>query len=115
MGDAAGLADPITAEGIYYALESGNLCAQAISENLSRPQQACQSFQANLENGILRESRIAQTFARLLYFYPRMRKLAFKWKGMSLVEAITDVIEGKVTYTELVARHPTIYRLCELL
>jgi len=34
-GDAAGLADPITGEGIRYALESGVLAADAVLESLS--------------------------------------------------------------------------------
>jgi len=32
LGDAAGFADPITCEGIYYALRSGDLLAEAIIE-----------------------------------------------------------------------------------
>ncbi len=32
MGDAAGFADPITCEGIYYALRSGDLLAEALIE-----------------------------------------------------------------------------------
>jgi flavin-dependent dehydrogenase len=35
LGDAAGFADPITCEGIYYALRSGELLAHALT--LSRP------------------------------------------------------------------------------
>src|SRR4030095_4416913 len=31
VGDAAGLADPITGEGIFYALRSGALAAEAIA------------------------------------------------------------------------------------
>ncbi len=33
VGDAAGLVDPITGEGIYYALRSGDLAARAILEH----------------------------------------------------------------------------------
>jgi geranylgeranyl diphosphate/geranylgeranyl-bacteriochlorophyllide a reductase len=33
VGDAAGLVMPVTYEGIYYAMKSGQLAAQAISEN----------------------------------------------------------------------------------
>src|SRR5262245_12372332 len=32
VGDAAGFADPITCEGIYYALRSGDLLAEALAE-----------------------------------------------------------------------------------
>ncbi len=33
VGDAAGFADPITCEGIYYALRSGELLAEALAEH----------------------------------------------------------------------------------
>ena len=30
IGDSAGLVDPITGEGLYYALRSAELCAEAL-------------------------------------------------------------------------------------
>jgi len=33
LGDAAGFADPITCEGIYYALRSGELLARALTQS----------------------------------------------------------------------------------
>ena len=36
VGDAAGFADPITCEGIYYALRSGDLLAEAIIRRSGR-------------------------------------------------------------------------------
>lgn len=42
VGDAAGFCDPITCEGIYYALRSGELLAEAISKKkLETYSQAC--------------------------------------------------------------------------
>jgi geranylgeranyl reductase family protein len=38
VGDAAGLVDPITGEGIYYALRSGDLAAQSILSNPTNPE-----------------------------------------------------------------------------
>ena len=36
LGDAAGLVDPITREGIYFALRSGLLAAQALGTRVTR-------------------------------------------------------------------------------
>ena len=36
VGDAAGFADPITGEGIYYAFKSADLLAESLIESLSR-------------------------------------------------------------------------------
>jgi flavin-dependent dehydrogenase len=42
LGDAAGFADPITAEGIYYALRSGQLLAEALkTEDADSYAEAC--------------------------------------------------------------------------
>lgn len=37
LGDAASFVDPLTGEGIYYALKSGELAAEAVSAGLGRP------------------------------------------------------------------------------
>ena len=41
MGDAAGFADPITCEGIYYALRSGDLLAEALIEGRAASYSDC--------------------------------------------------------------------------
>ena len=35
VGDAGGFVNPITGEGIYYAIHSGSLAAEVIAESLS--------------------------------------------------------------------------------
>lgn len=53
VGDAAGFCDPITCEGIYFALRSGELLAEAISERgLETYPQACtDDFMADFIHG----------------------------------------------------------------
>jgi geranylgeranyl reductase family protein len=38
VGDAAQVTEPVTGEGVYFALKSGQLAAQAIAEGLQNPQ-----------------------------------------------------------------------------
>jgi len=49
VGDAAGFADPITCEGIYYALRSGDLLAEALIEGCaaSYPDRCQEDFAAD--------------------------------------------------------------------
>ena len=60
VGDAAGLVDPITGEGLYYALRSGDLAAQAIIGDAlgSYPKQLHQDISDDLEFA----SRLADHF-----------------------------------------------------
>src|SRR4029077_12314707 len=50
-GDAAACVDPITGEGLYYALRSGDLLAQALAEGQPRPypERLRCAFSADLE------------------------------------------------------------------
>lgn len=60
-GDAAACVDPITGEGLYYALKSGDLLAQALVEGqtLAYPERLRAAFSADLE--------FAARFARKLF------------------------------------------------
>jgi flavin-dependent dehydrogenase len=61
VGDSAGLVDPITGEGLYYALRSADLCAQAVL--VGRPEE----YQTRLEKEILPELRLAARVSQRFY------------------------------------------------
>ena len=50
-GDAAACVDPLTGEGLYYALRSGDLLAQALMEGQPQayPERLRSAFSADLE------------------------------------------------------------------
>jgi len=97
VGDAAGLADPVTAEGISLAAQSGGLAADAIIASQLDPPRARAAYRAALRP-MLAELRVARILARLLYEHPRARRWMFRRVGQRLVEAITDVFMGARTY-----------------
>lgn len=68
IGDAAGLVDPITGEGIFYALHSGKLAAQAI-------------FEANKK----KDTNANKIFLKLLK--PDLKEIAFAYKLQKLLFA----------------------------
>ncbi|HYL56911.1 MAG TPA: geranylgeranyl reductase family protein [Gemmatimonadales bacterium] len=99
-GDAAGLADPLTAEGISPAARSGRLAARAIHEGWetgSDPARVSETY-AMLLRPMLADLRVGRWLARLLYDHPRARAWIFRRMGQRLVEAITDVFLGVRTY-----------------
>lgn len=97
VGDAAGLADPITAEGISLAARSGWLAAEAITGAGPEPGRVRAAYAAGLRP-LLAELRLARVLARVLYDYPRVRTWMFRRVGQRFVEALTDVFMGARTY-----------------
>ncbi len=113
VGDAAGLADPLTGEGIGPALESGRLAAQALVQTALEPRRAAALYARRARRTLLRELRAGRRLARLVYRHPRLRALAFRLYGRALVEAMTDTVMGETSYVAL-ARSPRAYlRLLE--
>jgi len=100
VGDAAGLADPITAEGISYALWSGRLAAEAIAGHPTDPVKTAAAYQALLEENILGDLRAGRWLAKLVYHYPRLRHWAFRRQGQRLTQFATGVLMGDCSYRE---------------
>ncbi|MBM3739015.1 MAG: NAD(P)/FAD-dependent oxidoreductase [Acidobacteria bacterium] len=61
VGDAGGLVDPVTGEGIYYALRSGDLAAQAIAAG--RPE----SYRTRVEREFMHDLYLGSLMARRVY------------------------------------------------
>lgn len=102
VGDAAGFADPVTGEGISFALRSGQLAAQSLVDGNLNEVSVQQAYSHSLAESILPELRAGRWLARLLYKNPGLRSWAFTRQGQRLCEAVTDVMTGKRTYRDLV-------------
>jgi geranylgeranyl reductase family protein len=101
-GDAAGLVDPVTAEGISLALWSGRLAAQAILAHARDPQAAGAAYERALSREILGELRVARALAHLLYRRPRAARALFERAGAPLAQVMADVVAGQAGYRTLV-------------
>jgi flavin-dependent dehydrogenase len=110
-GDAAGLVDPITAEGITHALLSGRLAAAALTEGRLEAHRVGALYQALLEKHILGELRAARFLAGILYRHPRVRRAAFRWRGQRICDFVTRVIMGEGGYREALKQPASYFRL----
>jgi flavin-dependent dehydrogenase len=108
VGDAAGLVDPVTAEGISYAVQSGQLAAAAISDCQLDVAKVANCYQALLEKNILRDLRAGRFLANVLYNYPRLRNWAFKCNGQRLSDFVAGVVMGERSYMSAV-KEPLSY------
>jgi geranylgeranyl reductase family protein len=67
VGDAAGLVDPITGEGIYYAMRSGDLAAQVIVNDSHSPAEKAQAYRQLLASDFARDLEFGASFARSVF------------------------------------------------
>lgn len=98
-GDAAGLTDPMTGEGIYYALKSGRIAASVIMEFLEGITSHPYNYRHRLDNEIISELLAAFPLLRVFNAAPgiihhQMKIRTRLWRGFC------KVLHGKVTYLE---------------
>jgi geranylgeranyl reductase family protein len=110
VGDAAGLVDPITGEGLYYAIRSADLAARALlaevgglAEKLAHYRKLLHhDFAADLEFG----SRLARRFflGRFLCGSVTQRMVEFTRRSPRFSAIMQDLFSGKQPYLGLKRR-----------
>lgn len=98
IGDAAGFADPVTAEGISNAILSGVLVAEAIAESNVNVALAAQIYQQKLDEKLVPELQTGVTLAKIFYENKNLRNLLLKGFGQQLSETMTDIFMGERSY-----------------
>jgi geranylgeranyl reductase family protein len=103
VGDAAGLADPLTGEGIYNAIRSAQLAAPVIEDFLLQRKAGLADYQQAVDERIRSELRIARTLSRLFIRFPH---LAFRLLDHSegAWRAGCSLVLGEIDYARLTER-----------
>ncbi len=107
-GDSAGIADPVTAEGISNAIYSGLLAAEALIYNKLDKESVATYYNKIIFTKIFYENKYSNIIAKLVYRYPKVRFLLFRFYGQRLSEVITDIFIGKNKYSSLL-KSPSNY------
>ena len=98
IGDAAGFADPLTAEGISNAIYSGKLAAEAIAESNLNVVEAEKSYLEKLNQKLIPELELGVKLAALFYENKTLRNLLLKKFGQRAAEFMTDIFMGDRIY-----------------
>jgi len=103
LGDAAGLADPLTGEGIYYAILSAQLAAPVIEGSLVKSKAGLQDYQEIVERKIMSELRMARTLSK---FFVRFPHLAFRMlrRRDGVWRTGCGLMSGELNYTDIKRR-----------
>lgn len=99
VGDAAGLMDPFLGEGIYYAIWSGQLAADAVSDFLKEGKPLT-SYEASVRRKIHPELRAASRIAWIVYHFPRLVFRATARHPEWLI-AYGKIFQGRRSYQDL--------------
>ena len=97
LGDAAGLADPLTGEGIYNAIQSAQLAAPVIENSLLMGKVGLQDYQQIVEKKIMSELRIARTLSKKIFRFPRLAFGMFN-RSDEAWRAICNLMLGEIDY-----------------
>lgn len=101
VGDSTGLVDPVTGEGIYYALKSAGLAAIAIEMHLKHGQPLTHHYNRNIKMEIEPEILRADILARILYSFPAFSNRVLKNYGAKIGAKHMAVYLGAMTYRQL--------------
>jgi len=103
VGDAAHLTDPLMGEGIYYALRSGMLAAEAIIESKQKGISPSDLYQDTVRFHIFDNLKWALYFSRFVFRFTKLAYQALKHYP-ELGDLYLQVLEGKETYQGFVTR-----------
>jgi geranylgeranyl reductase family protein len=106
VGDAAGLVDPITGEGLYYAVRSGDLASQVVLNDIAPEKQAdtyrqliARDFGLDLTYGAGLAKRLF--CGAILFGAVPARMIDFMRRSPKFCEIMQDLFAGTQPYLEL--------------
>ena len=97
VGDAAGLIDPLTGEGIFAALWSGDAAARHITTFLGNGAQDLEGYDREVQSGLVPELRVSRQFHDIFHLWPGLF-LGVERRTSMLWTAIARVLRGELTY-----------------
>ncbi|MCL0028631.1 NAD(P)/FAD-dependent oxidoreductase [Dehalococcoidia bacterium] len=105
IGDAAGLVDPITDEGIYSAIWSGRAAASHIASYVGGEASDLSGYRDEVERDLVPELMVSQRFHDLFHMTPWL----YLWieRRSSLIWALARrLLRGDQTYVNVMLKHP---------
>ncbi len=100
VGDSTGMVDPITGEGIYYAVRGADIAAHSILQYFSN-NRPIEEYDTDLKRELLYDLTCARKLAFILYKIPSIAHRVLKAHGNRIGASHLDIITGRKTYGEL--------------
>jgi geranylgeranyl reductase family protein len=100
LGDAAGLTDPLTGEGIYNAIRSAQLAAPVIENSLAKDKVGLQDYQQIVEKKIMSELKIARALSKNFVRFPHLAFRMFS-RSNGAWRAVCNLMLGEIDYATI--------------
>lgn len=100
VGDAAGLIDPLSGDGLYYALLTGLIAAEVISSNLKGEGEGLSAYTARVRAETSEEFKTARRFARLFHRWPET-SYRFLQSHKWIAELYFEILRGREQYEHI--------------
>jgi flavin-dependent dehydrogenase len=110
VGDAAGLVDPLTGEGLYYAIRSADLATKIVLAGAHAPADQGHAYQSLLQHDFTDDLELAARLAKrlftgkFLYGNVPSRMIQFMRRSPTFCDLMQDLFAGTQNYLELKAR-----------
>jgi len=110
VGDAGGLVDPITGEGLYYAMRSGDLASEVVLNESQSPAERAQTYANLLRRDFMADLEFGATLAkrvflgRFLFNAVPSRMVDFIRRSPRFRVLIQDLLAGTQPYLGLKSR-----------
>ncbi len=110
VGDAAGLVDPITGEGLYYAIRSGDLASSVILADAHAPSELAQAYRAAIHRDFTEDLELASRLAKRIFLGRFLlgtvpeRMIQFMRRSPTFCDLLQDIFAGTQNYLDLKAR-----------
>ena len=110
VGDAAGLVDPVTGEGIYYALRSGDLAAQAVLSDHLEPAHRHTLYRSLLNGEFVEDLTFGAGLAKRFFIQQFLfssvpaRMIEFMRRSPEMMNIVQDLFAGTQGYLDLKKR-----------
>ena len=114
VGDAAGLLDPFTGEGIHSAIWSGRAAAKAVSEYIAGHSDDLEAYRTDVEEGLGLDLTVSRQYQDLFHLTPGF----YMWvaKNTSVLWGLTcRLMRGDQTYLGVMKNHRRLETAVELI
>lgn len=114
VGDAAGLLDPLTGEGIYAAIFSGQTASEHLAAYLSGAAPSLAGYEDELRETLLPELDAGRTLHMLFHLSPRMY-VRLQRRSPKVWQAVCKLLRGERSYLDVRRRLGFGWRLAVLI
>jgi geranylgeranyl reductase family protein len=101
VGDAAGFADPLTGEGLFYAICGARLASRVILDAFSLGRSHMKGYNRLLKKAFMSDLTWARGMAHVLYNMPAVGHWLLKSHGGTVAEHQLELICGRDVYSKL--------------